>query len=316
MFKTVLFVAALVSGSAAKSYKIADSFVGPSFLAGFNWEAIPDPTHGAVNYTDKAFAIQQNLTYTNHDTLILRADYTQTTNYPTGPGRNSVRMRSNKTYNSSVAIMNLRHMPVGCATWPAFWSTLEADWPNSGEIDIIEGVNDVSPNLSSLHTSANCTMVASTMNQTGNTISADCYGGDNNGAGCGIQATKVNSYGPALNAQGGGWYAMERTDQHINIWFWSRTESNIPSDVTSGGLHVNPSLWGVPTANFVSTNCDFASHFGPHNIIINLTLCGDWAGADGVYPATCPSTCVDYVNSEPAAFKDAYWDIASLKVYE
>lgn len=55
--------------------------------------------------------------------------------------------------------------------------------------------------------------------------------------------------------------------------------------------------------------CDFPTHFGPHNIIINLTFCtvisltgrviivdanplsgGDWAGA--AYSSSgCPSTC-------------------------
>lgn len=53
---------------------------------------------------------------------------------------------------------DIRHMPQGCATWPAAWETLESDWPDSGEIDIVEGVNDVSPNHVTLHSSPNCTM--------------------------------------------------------------------------------------------------------------------------------------------------------------
>jgi beta-glucanase (GH16 family) len=49
-------------------------------------------------------------------------------------------------------------MPQGCATWPSAWEVDEADWPYEGEVDIVEGVNDQSPNQSTLHTSAGCTM--------------------------------------------------------------------------------------------------------------------------------------------------------------
>ena len=37
-------------------------------------------------------------------------------------------------------------------------------------------------------------------------------------------------------------------------------------------------------------NCDLTKHLDPHNLVINLTLCGSWAGstfnADG-----CPGNC-------------------------
>lgn len=62
---------------------------------------------------------------------------------------------------------DIRHMPQGCSTWPAAWETLESDWPNSGEVDVVEGVNDVVPNQSTLHTSAGCTMPASGLAMTG-----------------------------------------------------------------------------------------------------------------------------------------------------
>ena len=67
---------------------------------------------------------------------------------------------------------------------------------------------------------------------------------------------------------------------------------------------------GTPAAYFPDTHCNFASHFAPMQIIINLDFCtwrtifprgrttslivsagGDWAGA--TYSADgCPSTCV------------------------
>lgn len=77
---------------------------------------------------------------------------------------------SNKQYHNHVAVFNIRHMPQGCgyvgaedsneviltplfpnSTWPAVWE-VGANWPHEGEIDILEGANDVSPNQATLHT--------------------------------------------------------------------------------------------------------------------------------------------------------------------
>jgi len=57
-----------------------------------------------------------------------------------GRGRDSVRIKSNAAYDSALMVLDLAHMPEGCATWPAWW-TLSANgpWPVGGEIDIIEG---------------------------------------------------------------------------------------------------------------------------------------------------------------------------------
>ncbi|KIK01221.1 glycoside hydrolase family 16 protein [Laccaria amethystina LaAM-08-1] len=57
-------------------------------------------------------------------------------------------------------------MPQGFATSPAIWEADEANWPNGGEIDIVEGVNDQSPDLASLHMSLGCTTLA-LLGQTG-----------------------------------------------------------------------------------------------------------------------------------------------------
>ena len=76
--------------------------------------------HWNDSYTDQAFAVAKNLTYTSSDTFIIRADY-KTVLSPSGPGRNSVRVQSKKKYTTGVTVVNVRHMPQGCGTWPAFW---------------------------------------------------------------------------------------------------------------------------------------------------------------------------------------------------
>ncbi|KAG5640368.1 hypothetical protein DXG03_008893, partial [Asterophora parasitica] len=134
------------------TYHQSDNIVGSGFLSAFSVESLADPTHGRVNYVDAGTAASENLTYANGDTFILRADYKKTLTAG-GPGRDSVRIQSNKQYTTSVAIFNVRHIPQGCGTWPAIW-TVGGDWPNQGEIDILEGVNDQGPNAATLHTNA------------------------------------------------------------------------------------------------------------------------------------------------------------------
>ncbi|KAK7047373.1 hypothetical protein VNI00_006604 [Paramarasmius palmivorus] len=282
----------LVAHVKAASYSLSDNFVGPSFLTEFAVLNIADPTHGRVNYVDAATARSQNLTYASGDTFILRSD-SSTVLSPSGPGRNSVRLQSNKQFGTSVMIQYPPH-----ATR-------------------LRGVNDQGPNHATLHTSSGCVMPAQ-REQTGTSLQLDCDVAVNGNAGCGVQLPQANSYGPPFNANGGGWYAVERTDSFIKVWFWARNDAAVPADVRNSATSVNTDSWGTPVAFFPTTaSCSIAEKFGPHNIIINLTFCGDWAGQDAIFSnAGCPGTCVDYVNNNPAAFAEAYFDFASAKVYQ
>ncbi|KAK0202504.1 endo-beta-glucanase [Desarmillaria ectypa] len=309
----VALVSSLVSPVFGASYQQTDSFVGSQFYSGFSHQAIYDPTNGRVNYVDVSTSKSRNLTYASGDTFILRADDTTVLN-ANGPGRNSVRLMSNKQYGSNtVMVFNIRHMPQGCGTWPAVW-TVGPNWPYGGEVDIIEGVNNQAYNQATLHTSSGCTMPSSSRSQTGVALTSNCDVNVNSNAGCGVQLQSANSYGSGFNNNGGGWYAMERTDSFIKIWFWGRYDSNVPSVVSSGSGSINTDNWGTPAAYFPSNSCSLASHFSAQNIIINLTFCGDWAG--NVYASSgCPSSCVDFVNNNPGAFADAYFNFAWVKVY-
>ncbi|KAF4564594.1 hypothetical protein EYR36_002531 [Pleurotus pulmonarius] len=302
--------AILISPVLGATYQLSDNIVGSAFLNTFNFEAISDPTHGRVNYVDANTARSKNLTFASSDTFILRADST-TRLSASGPGRDSVRIRSNKVYTTHVAVFNMRHMPQGCGTWPAVWETNEGNWPNGGEIDILEGVNDQAPNAVTLHTSAGCTMPASRA-QTGTAGQNDCNVAVNGNTGCGVRQNDAASYGPSFNSNGGGWFTVERTNSFIKVWFWGRNAGNVPSDVRNGASSVNTDAWGTPAAFFPNTQCDIASHFNEHNIIINLTFCGDWAGS--VYAQSgCPSTCNDFVENNPGSFSNAFFDFASLR---
>ena len=206
-------------------------------------------------------------------------------------------------------------MPQGCGTWPAVWEVDPFNWPTGGELDILEGVNDDGANAATLHTGPGCVMPKGRPGQLGQQVLDNCDANVNSNAGCPVKFPTADSYGPAFNKAGGGWYAVERSPAGIKVWFWSRKDKNVPKEVKKGLAQVTPDTWGVPSANFPnSATCDTNKHFAPANIIINLTLCGDWAGAlfnqNG-----CPGNCIDLVNNNPGAFKEAYFDFKGIRTY-
>ncbi|KAJ6478065.1 glycoside hydrolase family 16 protein [Mycena vitilis] len=255
---------------------------------------IPDPTHGRVNYVSKTTAEKQNLTAVSGDTFILRADHHTVINNSSAVGRNSVRIRTNKAYTTHVAVFDILHMPEGCG-----WETNEAKWPAGGEVDILEGVNDQGTDQVTLHTSPGFT-----------SLQLDCDVSVNFNTGCGVRAKEAPSYGPSLNAHRGGWYAIERTNKFISVWFWSRNAAHVPVEVKAGHAIINTHNWGIPAAHFPDTSCNLREFFDANNIIINLTLCTVYAASG------CPSSCNDFVDNNPAALANAYFQFNSISIYE
>lgn len=323
-FSLVALFVPLVSAD-QDNYFFKTSFMGRDFLQHWTWYIDNDPTHGRVNYIDQATALQHNLSYASDYKFVMRADFENVVNPSDPRGRNSVRIQSVDAYSNAIIILDIQHMPEGCGTWPAFWSVSAAGpWPKGGEIDIIEGVNLSDENLSSLHTSENCTM-PEFRTMSGNVTSTDCNAHHNENQGCGVQFRNPLSYGALFNKYDGGYYAMARTKyEGVRVWFWNRWDSDVPweirhpptSDLLGLAKLVPTPLWGQPAAVFeFGTECSDADHFDAHNLIFDLTFCGDWAGDS--YPTSgCPGTsCIDFVNGNPAAFKNAYWEINAMHIY-
>lgn len=85
------------------TYTLKDSFIGDTFLKHFIFEAIPDPTHGRVNYVDKEYALLNGLVSSSNDSFLMRADATKTLSGG-GKGRDSVRIRSREAYETHLAV--------------------------------------------------------------------------------------------------------------------------------------------------------------------------------------------------------------------
>jgi len=231
---------------------------------------------------------QYNLTYASSTSAVLKVD--TSVNADTVPnastGRFSVRIESKKQYSDGLFIFDVIHTPTGCGTWPALWLSDPANWPQNGEIDVMEAVNVVAANTENqmtLHTSPGCSMSVK-RKETGKSLSNSCVNTTDANAGCGVHAGP-STFGSAFNSQGGGVVAMELRSEGIRMWQFAR--AGLPADIKSGSP--DPSSWGVATADFPGTDCNVGNHFRNQSIIANIDLCGSWAGTPKIYGESCKS---------------------------
>ncbi|KDN53615.1 glycoside hydrolase family 16 protein [Tilletiaria anomala UBC 951] len=299
--------------SSNSGWKLVTKHQGKTFFSGWNFWSYSDPTHGIVAYQDRESAISKGLAYVDAGgNAIMRAD--SWTDLEKGVGRPSVRIHSKKTYDEGLVILDVNAMPFGCSIWPAFWGN-GPDWPNGGEIDIIEGVNDGKVNQYTLHTSQGCTLDPNS-DFSGKQLSTNCYALAHQNAGCAIKDANVHgaSYGSALNAANGGVFATRFDSTGVTIWFFNR--NRIPDDVKAG--QPDPDRWieqGLkPSAQYKSGTCTFKDYFYKINWIFDITICGEWAG--GVYASSgCPGTCAGRV-MKGENFANAVWNVTYVKVFQ
>jgi hypothetical protein len=309
-----------------------------------------DPTYGFVTYVDQKVASGTSLggplVSTTDDQAYMGVDYWNS--YPKNTGRPSVRVKTQTAYNYGLFVLDLEHMPANtCGSWPAFWTSSDAAWFAEGEIDIIENINEITYSAETLHTGGDlygCQVAGNIKGyeQTGTGTTYNCqdnatqsnYGSQYATQGCSANNNIANTYGDAFNSNKGGVYVMEWTkgsSQSGNgvISIYSFPRGSIPADITSG--KPDTSLWasqGILPVFTTAGGCNTDKYFSNQKIIFDTTFCGAWAGQQqfweqtSCYKQSKPDgsskwpTCIDYVAANPTAYKDAYWMVNSLKVYQ
>lgn len=334
-----------------KEYTVKDSWKGadmiPRYNKGWNFFVGVDPTRGHVSYEAWDYLLKPY-----GDSLRIDVDI-----IPIGSGRRSVRLITDNTYSATekdlLFIIDAEHIPEGLSVWPAFWMAnlpttkvankyqIEA-WACGGEIDIIEGCNSIKTdldsniNLSSLHTNYvhgvdDCIQgdILGINNSRCDSSSSDLYTCGCNGnercpnLGCG---QKAGLFGNAFNQNGGGVYACRlETNSRVTIWFFPR--NTIPDDILCD--NPKPSTWpnnyttgtsGVTVVTFNSC----PGHFKDLTLIVNTTICGEWAGnafkSDTDSITTTPSerllACEAFSVDKKNFYNDAFWYINYVKVFE
>lgn len=342
---TFLSLAAICSATNG-AYTLTDDLSSKNFFSAFNAYTGPDPTQGFVQYQDLATAANQHLVgyLQDNKSVYMGVDYAG----KDPEGRASIRLESNKTWNQGLLIADIAHMPAStCGGWSAYWLLGKETWPLGGEIDILEGVNNYESNAVTLHTSKDCRVdnttalnpnlgqadaAATSFSGLMSTDDCDIAAADQDkNVGCSIHAPTslsaaqmsssdmktLPSYGTDFNDANGGIYALEWTSTYISVYLFPHASPlyNTVANSTSP----DPTQWGTPMAHFSGAGCDFEQRFKDMRIIFDTTFCGDWAGAEwskSCAKKTGVSTCEAYVQNNPGAFAESFWEVRGLKWFQ
>lgn len=253
-----------------------------------------------------------------HLTALTAVD--NTTFVPYNEKRYAPSLLSQRAYGpGTVFVMDAVHMPYGCSVWPAFW-TQAKQWPEGGEIDIMEGVNGQQTNQIALHSDSDGCYASKDAEMTGQLKLDNCSVTSNSGSGCTVGDSDPKSYGEGFAAAGGGIYVAEFATDAIKVWFKSRAD--VPSSMTGDAQTLDTSILGTPTANYPATSCDIAKYFHEQVLTLTITLCGVWAGGQSTLEATCPplvgtNTCYTtyVINDASETYKNAYFELNYVNVY-
>ncbi|CAJ1426365.1 unnamed protein product [Effrenium voratum] len=319
-------------------YQLAWKAQGETFFD--DWQFInKSETRGAEWYLNKSEAFHQGVVHASKAGAILRVGE-QVQPFK----RRSVMLHSAQAWRPDVGFivaMKYNHVPYGAGVWPAFWMVnSDVSWPKGGELDILEYAND-EENKVTFHTDQKCKMNITKLKKCSKNIKnidpkmiLSCYT-NYSGNELGCMPPQVRKDGEWFAKNPGViallWDASGITSFHIPA-------SEIPADLESDLPQPNTwkDDWRMAFMPFDAETCMNIAR--PQEIVLNIALCGDWAGnswftsetckATGYVPNYCipghvtePATdcCTLYV-SNPSAEEplktQAYFDIDYIKVFE
>ncbi|KZV65182.1 glycoside hydrolase family 16 protein [Peniophora sp. CONT] len=304
------------------SLALKANYTGSDFMDTSKWNYFTgqDPTNGKVDYLSLTNAKKAGLVKSSGDKFIMSVE---TGDLPSGTDRKSVRISSVQQWSSGLIIADFEQMPHGCGTcdtegvWPAFW-TVGANWPEDGEIDIIEGVNTRTNNQLTLHSGgqANCTidtnppLVNGVSGYLANVLNTQCLSTADSDAGCSFSDPDPNSFGPGFNAVGGRVMAILRDDTGVKMWSFARDD--VPADILGGAP--NPYLWSSPRAFWSSATCDIKANFAPQTIVLNTDVGGGWTEGD-LASSGCGSDIASVV-ADGSNFNNGNWTVNYIALFD
>jgi len=266
------------SGGGGSSYKQVFSAEGSTFFDGFTFLR-EDTNHGSAEYLDASSAFSNGVIEAHGTHAIMRAGRASPQyQYK----RQTVKIASNQAWKYFLMTMKYSHVPWGCGVWPALFTLAPgAPWPDGGETDIIEFVND-GPSQSSFHTASKCTLNSAAVNKYGyqpdkNKMNYDCYTNYPKHLGC---APNKWVHSGASWANTPGVVAMEWTEDFLKLFF-------IPEHEIPAG-EPRPETWDrwlFSYYPFKESGCHDVMQ--AQQIVMQIGFCGDWASKVWDQSASC-----------------------------
>ncbi|EIW55456.1 uncharacterized protein TRAVEDRAFT_59797 [Trametes versicolor FP-101664 SS1] len=307
--RSLVLATSLGMVGSSMGYDLVRDYSGQHFFDGWDFYGFWDNlTLSQVWWVNETRATSEHLAYVNDaGRAIIRVD--NTTNLPPDmPNRDTIRLTTKDLYDyGSLWVFDATHLPYGCSVWPAFW-TKGPNWPFDGEIDIVEGINLMTSNQMAVHTTQGCKTDNSIV-QSGTIGFTDC----SQGSGCTVHETKPNSFGANFGENGGGVWATQYDVAGVFIWYWPRAD--VPAELTNNATTIDISQWGTPSAAFpVTPTCNVTQFFTPQQLVLDIALCGDWAGVESIYKASCPGTC-NVTGPGSPAYDNAWFEINYVRAF-
>lgn len=100
------------------------------------------------------------------------------------------------------------------------------------------------------------------------------------------------SFGYGFNNAEGGVFAL-LWDNAVGMSMWHFARADIPSDLTA--QKPNPSTWSTPAGFWSAQSCNISANFYDQQMVIDTTLCGNWAGGSAYSKSGCSGTCTDMI---------------------
>lgn len=285
--------------STNRTYVIQDLYQGEDFFNYWDFFTGTDPVAGDVVYQSLSDAQSKGLAYVDgcDNSTVFAADSISTVT--AGGKRGSVRITSQKSYNGGLFVIDASNIPVGCSTWPGFW-TVGPDWP--WRMTLRNGTNET------------CTIEGLVGNSTFTVqaVRSNWHTTETSESGCGIEDTDIRSFGYDFNSAQGGVFAF-LWDNMTGMSMWHFARADIPADLTA--RQPNPFTWGTPIGFWSAQSCNVLEIFYDHQMVIDTAHCGNRAGGGSYSKSGCPVTYTD-MNAKATNFVDAKWVINYVAVFQ